>query len=198
MKAAVSSRIQMNSSASVATSTLTVPASLRLAIRKIGTLALRARTARSSSVACSWPCVVLGRRPVEQDAVDAGVGRRRREAVLARQGLDDFDVPGAQLRHQSAHAAPGGARVSASPSSTTSNRRSSGPARASASFASLTSRVGRLLARGGLGPVVATGFDLRWLEARRRPRLAKYVELRARRTSGGSGLLPRAGILAAA
>ena len=53
MNDAVSSRIQMNSSASVATSTLTEPASLRLAIRKIGTLALRARTARNSSVACS-------------------------------------------------------------------------------------------------------------------------------------------------
>src|SRR5882672_2753793 len=53
MKDAVSSRTQMNSSASVATSTLTVPASLRLAMRKIGTLALRLRTARNSSVACS-------------------------------------------------------------------------------------------------------------------------------------------------
>ena len=53
MKDAVSSRIQMNSSAKVATSTLTVPASLRLAIRKMGTLLLRFRTARNTSVACA-------------------------------------------------------------------------------------------------------------------------------------------------
>jgi hypothetical protein len=51
MNGAVSSWIQMNSSDSVATSTPTVPAILRLAIRKIGIFALRLRTARSSSVA---------------------------------------------------------------------------------------------------------------------------------------------------
>ena len=48
MKEVVSSKIQMNSSTSVATSTLTEPASLRLAIRKIGIAVLRARTARSN------------------------------------------------------------------------------------------------------------------------------------------------------
>ena len=41
----------MNSSESCATSTLTVPATLRLAIRKIGNFVLRLRTARMSSVA---------------------------------------------------------------------------------------------------------------------------------------------------
>ncbi len=50
-KLAVSSRIQMNSSESCATSTLTVPDILRLAMRKIGSFVLRLRTARISSVA---------------------------------------------------------------------------------------------------------------------------------------------------
>ena len=64
MNGAVSARIQMYSSASVAVSTLTEPASLRLAIRKIGTLAFRARTARNSSVACAR--AALSSRPSVQ------------------------------------------------------------------------------------------------------------------------------------
>ena len=59
MKAAVSCRIQMNSSARLATSTDTVPTILRSAIRKIGTSVLRARTSRSSVVAALGLAVSL-------------------------------------------------------------------------------------------------------------------------------------------
>ncbi len=64
MKAAVSSRIHTNSSTSVATSMVTVPATFRSAIRKIGTLSLRARTVRRSSVASA--CAFLSFLPSVQ------------------------------------------------------------------------------------------------------------------------------------
>ena len=109
MNGAVSSRIQMNSSASVATSTLTVPASLRLASRKIGSFALRLRTARSSSVACLVrDAVIAALRPVDQDAMNAGI--RRGESVFARKRFDNTHAPFAQLRGKCLHAARGDAR----------------------------------------------------------------------------------------
>ncbi len=42
--------------------------------------------------------------------MNAGIGHGDREPVLARQGLDDADVAGLQLRHQGTHAARRGAR----------------------------------------------------------------------------------------
>ena len=55
----VSSSSHTNSSAIVATSMVTVPATFRSAMRKIGTLALRARTARRRSVASSCDPLVV-------------------------------------------------------------------------------------------------------------------------------------------
>ena len=74
----------MNSSASVITSTLSVPDSARLAMRKMGIRALRLRTVRSSSVASpmSWTslplCVQLSRMQwmLESDTTVSAVSRR--------------------------------------------------------------------------------------------------------------------------
>ena len=46
-------------------------------------------------------------RPIEQDAVDAGIGDDRRQAVLVRNGFHDLEVPASQLRYQGVHAARG-------------------------------------------------------------------------------------------
>ena len=95
MNAAVSSRIQMNSSTSVAISTLTVPASLRLAIRKIGTLGVaRSHRAQQLGRLLVRAGVVVALRPVQQDAVNAGIGCDDGAAVLARECFDDLDLPG--------------------------------------------------------------------------------------------------------
>ncbi len=46
-------------------------------------------------------------RPIEQDAVDAGIGDDRRQAVLVRNGFYDVEIPVSQLRHQGVHTARG-------------------------------------------------------------------------------------------
>ena len=54
--------------------------------------------------------VVTAPRPVDQDAVDAGIGHDGCQAVLVRHGFEYVDVPRPQLRDERAHAACRGAR----------------------------------------------------------------------------------------
>ena len=139
MKDAVSSRIQMNSSTQVATSTLTVPASFRLAIRNIGIFALRARTARNSSVACSCespslaPCVQLSKmqRMPESDTTVARPSSHEIASTTSILRARNSDIRARTLREAALV-------VSASPASTIRTSRTSelAPARCIMTFPS--------------------------------------------------------------
>jgi hypothetical protein len=109
MKAAVSERIQTNSSASVATSMVTDPATLRSAIRKTGTLGVAAPERAQELGGLGVGIVVVpSEGPVEEDAVECGIGDDDGQAVLARERLDDLYPAAPKLLDQGAHAAAGG------------------------------------------------------------------------------------------
>ena len=120
-------------------------------------------------------------------ASDAAVAR----AVLERQRLDDFDVPGAQLRHQGTDTASGGAGFrQAGVHNEQSAKQRAGSSTLHHSASLTKSR------RSGFSPAGVLVRLLRrvsicvGLKLAGGPHLAIYVELRARRTFGGSGLLP--------
>ena len=82
----------------MATSTVTVPASFRSAMRKTGTLALRPRRTLSSSVACTWVCSSLSPRvQFDEHAVDRRIGRHGCLAILEGECFEHLDTAGAEF-----------------------------------------------------------------------------------------------------
>ncbi len=101
----------MNSSASVATSTVTVPATLRSAIRKIGILAFAtAERPQQLGRLLVGGAVVAAQEPVEQHRVEGRVGGDVGDAVLEGERLDHRDAARAQLLGERADGAAAGSR----------------------------------------------------------------------------------------